>query len=423
VPGIDAIRGTIRLRGCDRVRPQRAAWLAVGLLWVVAMLNYLDRQVIFSLLPPIKAEFSASDFQLGLLSMAFLWVYAAFSPLSGYLADRYDRVKVVLVSLSVWSAVTWLTGHSRNFTELLTARGLMGISEAAYLPAALALIADYHSPRTRSLATGLHQSGLYAGIALGGVVGGWIGEHYGWRAAFNVLGLIGIGYGVVLLGALRPPPSRERAPKLETSFIQAMQELLRTRGFLPLLSANTLGSMAYFMIYTWMPLFLYERYQMSLTNAGFTATFYMQTASAVGILAGGALADRWCRNNQRGRVLTQWIGFTAAAPALFLIATTRSIPLLIAAMAVFGLGRGFFDCNLMPVLCQLARPQVRATGYGMLNMFSTTVGGLMTAVAGALKATLGLAAALQISAVLLLAAAFVLLRVSVPSGSSSPQEA
>jgi MFS family permease len=192
------------------------------------------------------------------------------------------------------------------------------------------------------------------------------------------------------------------------------------RGFLVLLAANTMGAMAYFMIYAWMPLFLYERYNMSLTGAGFSATFYLQAASAVGILAGGALADRWTRRSARGRVLTQWIGFTAAAPALFLIATTFSIPLMIAAMVVFGLGRGFFDCNLMPVVCQLTRPHVRATAYGMLNMFSTTVGGAMTALAGALKETLGLAAALQLSAVLLFAAALLLLMVRPATESSTP---
>ena len=393
------------------MKPTRAAWLAVGLLWVVAMLNYLDRQVIFSLFPPIRSEFGASDLQLGLLGAAFLWVYAACSPLSGYLADRYDRVRVVLVSLAIWSAVTWLTGHAGNFNQLLAARGLMGISEAAYLPAALALIADYHSPKTRSLATGLHQSGLYAGIALGGVVGGYMGEHYGWRSAFNVLGIVGIAYGGFLFFALQRPPAAARGAKLDIGFGAALGELARSRGFLPLLTANTMGSMAYFIIYAWMPLFLYERYKMSLTGAGFSATFYLQAASAAGILLGGALADRWSRRSARGRVLTQWIGFTAAAPALFLIATTFSIPLMIAAMIVFGLGRGFFDCNLMPVVCQVAKPQTRATAYGILNLFSTTVGGVMTAAAGAMKETLGLAAALQISAVLLFGAAFVLLLV------------
>ncbi len=401
----------------------RAAWITVALLWVVATLNYLDRQVIFSLLPPIRAEFGATDFQLGLLGSVFLWIYAACSPLSGYLADRYNRVYVVLFSLLVWSAVTWLTGHSASFSQLLTARGLMGISEAAYLPAALALIADYHSPKTRSLATGIHQSGLYAGIALGGVAGGFIGEHYGWRAAFYVLGFIGIAYAAFLFFTLKNPPVSHREKPLSDSFATAVGELLRNRRFLFLLTANTMGAMAYFMIYAWMPLFLYERFQMSLTNAGFTATFYLQSASAVGILVGGALADRWSRRSARGRVLTQWIGFTAAAPALFLIAVTFSIPVLIAAMIAFGLGRGFFDCNLMPVVCQITRPQVRATAYGILNLFSTTVGGIMTAVAGALKATLGLAAALQVSAVLLLAAALVLLLLKPPSESSTRQPA
>jgi len=401
------------------------AWLVVGLLWVVAMLNYLDRQVIFSLFPPIRADLHATDWQLGLLGAAFLWVYGALSPFSGYLADKYDRVKVILVSLFVWSAVTWLTGHSRGFNELLFARGLMGISEAAYLPAALALIADYHKPATRSLATGIHQSGLYAGIALGGVFGGWMGEHYGWRAAFASLGLVGVAYAVVLLFLLRAPASSEREEPLKTSFGPSLLELLRTSGFRWVLAANTMGAMAYFIIYAWMPLFLFERFQMSLTDAGFTATFYIQIASVAGILAGGWLADRWSRKNERGRVLTQWIGFSMAAPALFGIAIADSRLVLVAGMLVFGLGRGFFDCNLMPVVCQVTRPQLRATGYGVLNFASTIVGGIMTAAAGGLKATLGLSAALQISAVLLFCAALLLLRVRpvAVSGSLSRQPA
>ncbi|MBI5083569.1 MAG: MFS transporter [Acidobacteria bacterium] len=396
------------------MKPSRYAWAVVVLLWVVATLNYLDRQVIFSLLPPLKAEFGVSDLQLGLLGTAFYWVYGILSPFSGYLADRYDRVKVVIFSLFVWSAVTWLTGQAHSFNQLLTARGLMGISEAAYLPAALALIADYHSPATRSRATGIHQSGLYAGIALGGVVGGWVGDHYGWRAAFGLLGFIGIGYGAVLLFTLKPPPARGSAPKLEGSFFSALRELIAARGFLSIFTANIMGAMAYFMIYGWLPLFLYEKFGMSLTGAGFSATFYIQIASAAGILAGGWLADRWTRSNPRGRVLTQWIGFTAAAPALFLVATTPSMALLIGGMLVFGLGRGFFDCNLMPVLCQVARPQLRATGYGVLNLGSTLVGGAMTAAAGAMKATLGLGTCLQISAVLLFCAALLLLRIPAP---------
>ena len=148
-------------------------------------------------------------------------------------------------------------------------------------------------------------------------------------------------------------------------------------------------------------------------------------ASVAGILVGGWLADRWSRKNERGRVLTQWIGFSMAAPALFGIAIADSRLVLVAGMLVFGLGRGFFDCNLMPVVCQVTRPQLRATGYGVLNFASTIVGGIMTAAAGGLKATLGLSAALQISAVLLFCAALLLLRVRpvAVSGSLSRQPA
>lgn len=144
-------------------------WVLVALLWFVFLLNYLDRQVIFSVFPLLQKNLKLTDLELGLLSASFLWVYAIASPLTGYLADRFGRKKVIVASLMVWSVMTWATGKARNFGELLAVRGLMGVSEAAYLPAGLAMIADHHSERTRSLATGIHYSGAYLGIVLGGV--------------------------------------------------------------------------------------------------------------------------------------------------------------------------------------------------------------------------------------------------------------
>src|SRR5689334_20867194 len=135
----------------------RYEWALVALLWVVALLNYLDRQIIFAVFPLLQADLHVSSVQLGFLGTSFLWVYGLLSPLGGYVADRFGKRSVILGSLVVWSAVTWLTGHARNYGELLIARGLMGISEACYLPAALALIADFHGSATRSRATGLHQ--------------------------------------------------------------------------------------------------------------------------------------------------------------------------------------------------------------------------------------------------------------------------
>ena len=152
------------------------AWIVVGLLWVVAMLNYLDRLLLTSMHDPIKESIQMTDAQFGLLTSVFLWVYGFLSPFGGYFADRYSRKLVIVFSVLIWSAVTLWTGFVTSFEEMLVARALMGISEACYIPAALALITDYHKGRTRSLATGLHVSGLYAGMALGGI-GGFIAEY------------------------------------------------------------------------------------------------------------------------------------------------------------------------------------------------------------------------------------------------------
>ena len=321
----------------------------------------------------------------------------------------------------MWSAVTYLTGHVRNYNELLAARALMGTSEAFYLPAALALIADYHGEQTRSRATGLHQSGLYAGIVLGGMGGGWMGDRYGWRAAFLILGLTGVLYAAVLVFGLKEAPGAQRGDRAvgdRLAFGSSIRALMSVRPFALLLTANSLASMAYWVVYTWLPLFLYERFQMSLTLAGFSATFYIQAASFAGILAGGWLADHWSRSNPRGRLLTQFLGFAAAGPFLFMVGAAGSLWILLPGLILFGLGRGFFDCNLMPVLCQIVSPKLRATGYGILNFASCIAGGVMAAAAGAVKNAIGLGGAIEISAVMLLVAAVLLLRVRVETASA-----
>lgn len=397
-------------------------WLLIALLWVVALLNYLDRQVIFSVFPLLKADLHISDLQLGFLGTAFLWVYGILSPCGGYIADRFGRQRVILVSLGVWSAVTWWTGHSHGYNELLTARGLMGISEACYLPAALAMIADYHGDQSRSKATGLHQSGLYAGIVLGGAAGGWMGDRYGWRASFVVLGIIGLAYAIVLLFGLKESPEKAVREPGQLPFLAALGELMSSRPFLVVMGVNSMVSTAYWCVYTWLALYLYERFQMSLTVAGFSSTFYIQAASFVGILAGGYIADRWTRTDPRGRVLTQTIGLTAAGPFLFLVGTTGSQWVLLPCLVFFGLGRGFFDCNLMPVVCQVVSPKLRATAYGILNCTSCIMGGAMALAGGMLKDWIGLGAALQISAMMLIAAGIWLFTLDTGVGSALPDQ-
>jgi MFS family permease len=401
------------------MKARRYAWGLVAVLWLVALLNYVDRQVIFSLFPLLSSDLSLSAVQLGLLSTVFLWVYGLLSPFAGFAADRFGRGRLITVSLLVWSAVTLATGVSRTYGQLVGARAVMGLSEACYLPAALALIARHHGSRTRSLAVGLHQSGLYVGLILGGVAGGWAGERFGWRAPFLVLGAIGIVYvGVVALFFRADPIASESPAEINapaSDFRESVIALCRAPGFGAMTTVFSAMAIANWLVYTWLPLYLYERFHMSLTDAGFTATFYIQGASVGGIVLGGWVADRWGARSPRGRIYTQAAGLLLASPFLFLLGNADTRLMLVTALVVFGVGRGFYDCNTMPVLCQVANDDLRSTGYGIFNFAGCLAGGVVAALAGALKNVIGLAAAFQIAAAILCLSAVLLLRMRTNS--------
>ncbi len=399
----------------------RYAWLVVALLWPVACLNYLDRLMITTMRDSIKAQIVMTDAQFGLLTSAFLWVYAFLSPFAGFMADRFGRSRLIIGSLFVWSAVTWLTAHASTFGELLAARALMGISEACYIPAAVALITDYHHGPTRSLATGLHISGLYGGAALGGV-GGIIAEHFRWQSAFNLFGGVGIGYSLVLLLALKDAALNPGEPEIKEPRLQdvrlgsALAYLARQGSFWLLLSYFSLLAVAYWAIYGWLPTYLGEHFKLGQGTAGLSATAYLQTASFAGILAGGFWADRWSRCNLRGRIFVPLLGFCAAGPALFLAASTDVLRLAVGGLIVFGMARGFADANNMPILCQITERRYRATAYGVMNFMSCVLGGVMTYAAGALNdAHVGLQSVFRWSAAGVVVAVMLLLPIKPKS--------
>jgi MFS family permease len=381
----------------------RRAWMIVGLLWVVALLNYLDRLMITTMRDPIIESIPMNDKSFGLLTSGFLWVYGFLSPFGGFLADRFGKSRVIVASLVVWSAVTWFTGHAQTYSQLFWARALMGVSEACYIPAALALIADYHRGPTRSLATGLHMSGVYAGAALGGV-GGYIAQSHGWRAAFIWFGLFGIGYAALAALGLKDAPRETQGEFRGAENGMRLRAICRTLaaepGFWVLLGVNLLVGAANWGINGWLPTYLKEHFQMGLGAAGMSATGYIQAASFAGVLIGGALADRWSRTNVRARALTPALAFCVAGPFLFGSAVTDILPVAIASLIVFGLGRGMFDANHMPMLRQLVDERYSATGFGVLNLVSCTAGGAMIYAGGALKdAHINLARVFQFSAV------------------------
>jgi len=367
----------------------RGAWVTVGLLWFVGLLNYLDRLVITAMREPIVASIPMTEAQFGLLTSIFLWVYGFLSPACGYLGDRLSRKWVIFCSLAVWSAVTWATGHAQTLEQLFWARAAMGVSEACYLPAALALISDYHRGSTRSLATGIHGTGIFAGGALGGV-GGYLAEAMGWRGAFTFLGAIGVGYALVLIIFLKdaPPDAYPAAPASAREPVrvgQALRALFGVPTFCFLLVVNALVGIANWTIYGWLPTFLRERFDLSPGKAGLTATATLQIASFCGILLGGALSDFLSKRAPRARMLVPAWGYVAAAPALLLLASSHVLLIALAGLVVYGVARGFFDANLMPMVRQSVDERYSATAYGFLNMIGCFTGGVMTYVGGSLR--------------------------------------
>lgn len=360
-------------------RTMRLAWFAVMLLFPVALLNYLDRQMLATMKSSMVADIPsiANLADWGLVLGCFKWTYAFLSPFGGFIADRFSRRHVISVSLLVWSAVTWRTGQVTTFDELVVMRALMGISEAFYIPAALALITDYHPGDTRSRAVGVHQMGIYAGQILGGFAG-YVADSpdHGWRWMFSTCGIVGVIYALPLMLLLRNPIRRDSQLSTPLAEKNAIRGLLTNRNFILLVLYFTLPAIAGWVVRDWMPSILKERFSLGQGTAGVSAILYVQIASIVGVVIGGSLADEWMKRTDRGRIYTSAIGMLLFLPALFTIGNSGTLGIAIAGLVVFGVGWGFFDCNNMPILCQIARPQWRATGYGIMNMVSISCGGL-----------------------------------------------
>lgn len=359
----------------------RMAWMAVALLWPVAMLNYLDRQMLASMKFSVMKDVAdiATDANWGLMLGQFKWVYAFLSPLGGFIADRFGRRTTITCSLVAWSVVTWMTGNATSYHELLWMRTLMGVSEAFYIPAALALITDFHGSPTRSRAIGVHQTAIYIGMMAGGF-GGYVADapDLGWRFAFHTAGIVGVLYAVPLIFLLRESPMRKPLSILKeqrASLRAVARELLTSVPFLLLVACFTLPAMAGWVVRDWMPAILKEQFNIGQGKAGVSATLYTTIAMVVGVLIGGWIADRWSRTTPRGRAYTSAIGIALLVPALFGVGNASTLAIAVAFLALFGLGWGFFDCNNMPILSQITRPHLRATGYGIMNFVSISCGG------------------------------------------------
>ena len=400
-------------------------WLVVFLLAPVALLNYLDRQMLASMKFSVMAELVdiKSDTSWGLMLAQFKWVYACLSPIGGYLADRFSRRGIICASLAAWSAITWWTGQATGYAELLTARTLMGISEAFYIPAALALIMDYHTGATKSRATGIHTAAIYIGVILGGFAG-FVADapSLGWRWAFHTAGALGVLYALPLFLLLRDAPRAvvsETAP--QNSPLSALRQLLGNPSFLLLTAYFALAAWPGWMMKDWMPAMLKSQFEISQGRAGVSAGLYVNLAGFVGLFLGGLWADRLVRKTVRARVLVSAVGMALIIPALFGLGYAPTLTVAICFLALFGLGFGLFDCNNMPILSQLVRPELRATGYGLMNFVSVSLGGFADIGVGKLRdAGVAFPVILSLAACLVIANVFLVLQIR-PQGEPIPE--
>ena len=355
-------------------------WFIVGQLCVVGLLNYLDRMMITTMRSSIIEEIPMTDAQFGLLTSVFLWVYGFLSPVAGFLADKFNKSRIIIISLLVWSLVTYLTAYATSFEYLLVTRALMGISEAFYIPTALALIMDYHRGSTRSFANSVHMMGIMVGQSLG-FIGGWLAEDHSWNFAFNILGGIGIVYAVVLIFGLKDNKEPREVSVVntqvdKTGFVNVLKYLLRNKNYLKTLVLWSLIGIVGWVIGGWLPTFYKENFNLSQTTAGIYATGYFHTAAIVGVLVGGFLADRWSRKNKNARILLPMIGLCIAAPAIFIAGSTSVLAIAVVGFMLYAFTRIFSDGNMMPILCMIVDSKYRATAYGVLNLFATVIGGI-----------------------------------------------
>ncbi len=368
-------------------------WLVVGLLWIVALLNYMDRQMLSTMQEAMKADIvelrKAEAF--GALMAVFLWVYAVLSPFAGMVADKVSRKWLIVGSLVVWSAVTFIMGYASTFRQLYVLRALMGISEALYIPSALSLIADWHEGKSRSLAVGVHMTGLYVGQAVGGF-GAFLAAALSWRMTFHWFGLVGVLYGLILILLLRENPSRERVkepgngPKIKgESIFKGLGVVLGTWAFWVILIYFAVPSLPGWATKNWLPTLFRDNLGISPERAGIISTLTIASASFAGVILGGRLSDSWVKKNLRGRVYTGAIGLGLTIPALILLGLGHSMAPLIGAGLLFGVGYGMFDANNMPILCQFISSRYRATAYGIMNMTGVAMGAIVTTLLGRWK--------------------------------------
>lgn len=378
-------------------------WIIVGMLWCLCFLNYADRQVLSSVFPVLEKEFGLSKFQLGMIGSIFMWMYAGASFFAGYLSDRLKRKPLILTGCFFWSLVAMATGWCSSFWQFLTVRALEGLGESVYFPASNAMISDCHPEKNRSKALSLHQSGVYFGTVAGSWIGAFLAQHYGWFYGFYLFGGLGVLLASVFFFFLREPvgtpfqkenliplddqfdvahESKHLSPKI--GILEALGYLVKRPAVILILLTFISANFVAAIFLTWLPTFLYEKFQMKLTMAGFFAVIFIQLASALTIPFFGWIADKLAQLTHHGRILVQIVSLLIGSIAIVVIGKATTLPLLFMAMILFGACKAGYDGGIFSALFDYIEPQVRGSAVGLMNTFGWVGGALGPLVLGAI---------------------------------------
>jgi predicted MFS family arabinose efflux permease len=353
---------------------------AVAILALTNLVNYMDRMVLSVLLPSIKEELLLSDTQLGLLTgFAFALFYAAFGIPIARWADRGVRRNIIALALTVWSAMTALSGAAHNFIHLLSARIGIGVGEAGCIPPGHSLISDYVPVERRSTAFGVHTAGATVGSFIGLALGGWLASVIGWRLTFLTMAVPGLVLAVVIRFGLREPPrgyadgvkTESAAPDVKDVLIY----LWSCRSYIHLVAVFAIACFGAFGIAQWMPSYYVRSFELSTATVGFLFGTAFGIGSTIGTVAGGPLADRLMKRDRRWGC---WIGIIAYAVALPCYVGVFLAPTAVASIALFMIAEiaaSVVNAPLFSMIQSVVSSRMRALASAV-TMFGASVVGL-----------------------------------------------
>ena len=351
------------------------------ILTLVYIFNFVDRQILVILQEPIKAELGLSDTQLGLLTgFAFALFYVVVGIPIARWADVGNRRNIVSMALVVWSGMTAVSGLAQNYTQLLLARIGVGIGEAGASPPSHSMISDYYEPEERGAAMSIYSMGLYLGILVGLLLGGWLADKIGWRMAFFAVGLPGILMAVVVRFTLKEPPRggsgmvSDPTVGQKYTFKETLSYLWQSKPFRKAAFAAGFCAFTGYSTLTFIPSFLIRSHGMSISEVGVSLGLIIGFSGVIGALSGGFLADKFGKINLRWYMWVPAIGVLLSVPFALLALSLDSLTWVLVCIFISNV---FGSCYLGPTIAishHLVKPSMRATTSAILFFILNIVG-------------------------------------------------